>query len=103
MSKFVASEVKAHKSNKEKLKVVLAVIDSMDDEELGEVGLTPKSIQLPSPHTNLGTPNFGLSFQSVAVSNSVAPMDLVCREQLYSPPRFEISSDELGFFNSILS
>ena len=49
MSKFVASEVKARKSNKEKLK---AVIDSMDDKELEEVGSTLKSSQLPFPQTN---------------------------------------------------
>ena len=60
MSKFVALEVKAHRSNKDMLKAVLAVIDSMDDEELEEVSLAPKYIQLPSPHTNLGTPNSSL-------------------------------------------
>ena len=99
----MASEGKAHRPNKDKLKAVLVVINSMDNEDLGEVGSTPKSIQLPSPHTNSGTPLLGLSSQSVDVSNLVVHVDSVCQEKQCSPLRSEISSDERGFSNSILS
>ena len=49
MTQFVIAEIKARKTNKEKLKAVLAVIDSMDEDELGEVGSVPRPVQLPSP------------------------------------------------------
>ena len=70
MSHFVASEVKAWKSNKEKFKAVLAVIDIMDDEELSEVGSVPKPSQVPSLQTNLGTFDSSLLLFSDSLLNS---------------------------------
>ena len=44
-----ASETKARKLNKEKLNAILAVIDSIDDDELGDVAYDPKPMQHSSP------------------------------------------------------
>ena len=49
------------------------VIDSMDDEELGEVGSVPKSSQLLSPQTNSGTSDSGLLFRSGSLHYSLLP------------------------------
>ena len=103
MSKYVASEVKARKSNKEKLKAVLAVIDSMDDEELGEVGSTPKASQLPSPQTNSGTSESGLLLRLGSLHNSSKPHVSANVLQHPSPTGSRTSSDDLDLFNSILS
>ena len=76
MTHFVASEVKARKSNKEKLKVVLAVIDNMYDDELGEVGSVPRPSQLPSLQTNSGTNDSSLLIHSGSLLNSPASYSL---------------------------
>ena len=54
MTQFVTTEIKARKSNKEKLKAVLAVMNSMEENELEKVGSIPRSMHVPSPQT-LGT------------------------------------------------
>ena len=82
MSKFVAFEEKVWKINKKKLKTVLTVIDSMNDEELGEVGSVPKPSQLASPQTNSGT--------------SKSPSLLLCSGPLRSSP-LSYSSDTTYF------
>ena len=55
--KSETSESKAHRLNKEKLKVVLAIIDSIDDDELGDAAYDPKPMQ----HSSL-LPNIGSTF-----------------------------------------
>ena len=103
MSQFVASEVKAHKTNKEKLKAVLVIIDSIDDEELGEVGSVPKPSQFPSPQTNLGTYDSSLLLCSGSLINSPMSYSSNNDSQHSSSPGPNISSDVTDLANSVLT
>ena len=53
----MTAEIKARKSNKEKPKAVLAIMNNIDEDELGEVGPTSRPMHVPSPHTNIGMVN----------------------------------------------
>ena len=54
-TKMGASETKARKLNTEKLKAVMAIIDNIDDDELGDAACDPKPMQHFSPLLNTGT------------------------------------------------
>ena len=92
------------KSNKEKLKAVLAVIDSMDEEELGEVGSVSRPVQLPSPQENTGTAC--ISTMSASSSNSFikSSRDSSLKDGFFSPfPETLSSTDASDLANSVLT
>ena len=103
MTQFVTTEIKARKTNKEKLKAVLAVIDSMDEDELGEVGSIPKSVQLPSPQENTGTVIDNPSPSSASLFKFSENPSMKNTPLCLSTSETDSSSDVLDLANSILT
>ena len=107
MTQFVTVEIKVRKTNKEKLKAVLAVIDSMDEDELGEVGSVPRLVHLPSLQENIGfvIDNPSPSSASILVSlfkffeNPFMKNTLIC----LSTSETDYSLDVLDLANFVLT
>ena len=100
----MTAKIKARKSNKEKLKAMLAVIDNMDEDELGEVGSVSKPVQLPSPQENTGTtciPTILASSSNPFLKSSGGPIP---KDSPFSPFLETVSSsDALDLVNSVLT
>ena len=102
MTQFVTAEIKATKTNKEKLKAVLAVIDSIDEDELGDVGSIPRLVQLPSPQENTSTaidnPSPSASLFKFSANSSMKNTPICL-----SNSETDSSSDALDLVNSVLT
>ena len=103
MTQFMTAEIKARKTNKEKLKAVLAVIDSMDEDELGEVGSVPRSIQTPSRQANTSTVNHLPSPSSGSLLNFSKRPSMMNIPQCPSSSRTASTYDVLDLANSVLT
>ena len=105
MTQFVTAEIKTRKSSKEKLKAMLAIIDSMDEDELGEVGSVSRPVQLPSPQEN--TSSVCIPTVSASSSNSfLKPSGDPSPKDCPSSPSFSemvSSSDALDLVNFVLT
>ena len=99
----MTAKIKARKSNKEKLKAVLVVMNSMEEDELGEVGLIPRSMHAPSPQTNTGTVNH---LHSTLSGSSNCLSKRSSRQTIPLSPSSsgtDSTSDALDLANSILT
>ena len=99
----MTAEIKARKSNKEKLKTFLAVMNSMDEDELGEVGPTSRPMHVPSLHTNTSMVNHfpsTLSGSSINLSQSPSRLSIPLSP---SSSGTDSTSDVLDLANSVLT